>query len=165
MAQPTVSHWETGDLPPRMADLARLSAALAVPLGELAATCPVRDRRRAHRSDASNAGPSLGGALRLARLDAGLDPVGCARAARIAPRRLRRIEEGAEPSLAELDRVLAALGVASVDALAQRELDKAQLPPTVTGHRATTAAREPCSPSHEGDMGLIGNTISIVGPP
>ncbi len=123
-SQSVIARWEWGALEPRVPDLLRLAAVLGVSADVLlAAPSPVPRARSGRTRDAGDA-RRLGLALRLARLDRGLDPYPAGRRARIAPRRLRQIEQGADPSLAELQRLCGAVGFDLVEHAASTNLDE-----------------------------------------
>ena len=116
--QSVISRWERRTLEPTVEDLVAVAAALATPLGDLLdRALPGPGRRRSRRGEASGPRKRFGRLLRSIREDADLDPYTVARAARIPPRRLRQIEEGAGPGLAEVDRLLRAIGVESASSL------------------------------------------------
>lgn len=122
--QSVVSRWERRTLEPTIEDLAAVATALATPLGNLLdRALPGPGRRRSRRGLSAEGRRRFGHVLRSIREDAGLDPYTVARAARIPPRRLRQIEEGAQPGLDEVDRLLGAIGVAS-SSLVGRNIDK-----------------------------------------
>ena len=108
--QSLVARWERDRLEPRLGELVRLAVRLAVPLEELLEAPSGAPRRRSGRGRDVVAARRLGLSLRAARVDAGLHPLTAARRARLTPRRLRQIEQGADPSLDEVRRLRRAVG-------------------------------------------------------
>jgi transcriptional regulator with XRE-family HTH domain len=121
--QSVIARWERGALEPRVPDLLRLAPLLGVAAGGLLAAPSPAPRTRSGRSRDAGDARRLGLALRLARLECGLDPYGAGRRARIAPRRLRQIEQGADPSLDELQRLCGVVGFDLVEHAASTKLD------------------------------------------
>jgi transcriptional regulator with XRE-family HTH domain len=108
--QSLVARWERDRLEPRLGELVRLAVRLAVPPEDLLEAPSGAPRRRSGRGRDVAAARRLGQSLRAARVDAGLDPIALARRARLTPRRLRQIEQGADPSLDEVRRLRRAVG-------------------------------------------------------
>ena len=131
-SQSVISRWERRRLEPTIEDLLAVASALGIGVGDLLDSgLPGPGRQRSRRGTLADGRSSTGRRLRLLREEAGLDPYAAARAARIPPRRLRQIEDGASPGLAEVDRLLGALGVAS-SSLVGRNVDKPKHPSNVT---------------------------------
>jgi transcriptional regulator with XRE-family HTH domain len=121
--QSLVARWERDRLEPRLGELVRLAVRLAVPLEELLEAPSGAPRRRSGRGRDLAAARRLGLSLRAARVDAGLDPIVLARRARLTPRRLRQVEQGADPSLDEVRRLRRAVGWTLQDVERGRNLD------------------------------------------
>lgn len=108
--QSVIARWEAGRLEPTQPDLRAAAACLGVPLEAfLAAPGGAPPRRRSRRGRDRAAAQAWGAALRAARRAAGFDPVTLARRTHLTARRLRQLEAGADPSLAELRRLRAVL--------------------------------------------------------
>lgn len=122
-AQSVIARWEDGRLEPRVVELIRLAEVLAVSPDELLVARAGPGRTRSGRRRDVAQARRLGLALRLARLDRGLDLYPAARRARIAPRRLRQIEQGADPSLDELRRLCAVVEFRLAQHAASANLD------------------------------------------
>jgi transcriptional regulator with XRE-family HTH domain len=131
-SQSVISRWERRRLEPTIEDLLAAASALGIGVGDLLDNgLQGPGRRRSRRGMLADDRSSIGRRLRLLREEAGLDPYAAARAARIPPRRLRHIEDGASPGLDEVDRLLTAIGAAS-SSLVSGNLDKPMGPPNVT---------------------------------
>jgi transcriptional regulator with XRE-family HTH domain len=129
--QAVLSRWESGRLEPRLPDLVAVARALAIDLESLvdgAMTGP--GRHRSGRGSPLEARRRVGDLLREARERSTLDTITVARRVGCSVRRLRRIEGGQEPSLAELGRLVQALQI-PVMRVATASLDTPEDPPRV----------------------------------
>jgi hypothetical protein len=110
--QGVVSRWERGVLEPTPHDIVLVASAIGIAPHEVAAAISCRrGRRRNARLQDPSARRHVGLALRAARLRAGLDPWAVAVASRVPPRRLRKIEAGADPTADEIGRLAAAIRI------------------------------------------------------
>lgn len=121
-SQSVVSRWERGLLAPTIPDLAILSVHLGQPIDALAAAFCGPGRRRSRRGDSAAKRRQIGLALRTARQTAELDRWTVARRTGITPRRLHRLEGGAQPSMAEFAALAAVLSTL-VDLISDAGLD------------------------------------------
>lgn len=121
-AQSVVSRWERGLLEPTLSDLVTMASLLDRPLGEIATSFRGPGRQRSRRGDPLERRRRIGTCLRAARLADDLDAWTVARRTAITPRRLARLERGAEPSIAELRSLISVLP-AFTDGLLHGELD------------------------------------------
>jgi transcriptional regulator with XRE-family HTH domain len=110
--QGVVSRWERGVLEPTARDIAYIALALGLASDEVAAAVVCRrGRQRNARRQEPSVRQSVGLAIRAARLEAGLEPYEVAVASHVSPRRLRKIESGADPTADEIGRLAAAIGI------------------------------------------------------
>jgi len=157
-----ISRWERRDLEPTYSDLIAVAGTLAVTIDELLSRALAGPgRRRSRRTFTGESRGALGSALLTLRDHSGLDLYPVARASRIPPRRLRRIEAGAEPGLAELDRLLRAIGASPAELQTAANLDS---PSGSTKVSAWTAdrPRARAEPADPGDRPSHSYTISAV---
>lgn len=108
-SQSVVSRWERGVLEPTIPDLVTLALVLDQPLLTVARLFHGPGRQRSRRGDPTGTRHSLAACVRGARHLEELDAWNVARRTAITPRRLHRIESGAQPSVAELIALAAVL--------------------------------------------------------
>jgi transcriptional regulator with XRE-family HTH domain len=114
-----VSRWEHDRLEPALPDLVRLARLLRVTVDQVLSGVRLpAGRRWSSRAHPARERAALGAALAALRVHAGLDLRGAVEATGIPGRRIDRIEAGADPSLAELRRLLEATGVTMGELLA-----------------------------------------------
>jgi len=121
-SQSVVSRWERGVLEPTIQDLVALTPVLGQPLDRIATAVRGPGRRRSRRGDSPADRREVALILRTARLAAELDAWTVARRTGIPPRRLHRLEAGAEASTAEFVALVAVLPTL-VEALMRAGLD------------------------------------------
>jgi transcriptional regulator with XRE-family HTH domain len=121
-SQSVVSRWERGVLEPTIQDLVALTSLLEQPLDCLATALRGPGRRRSRRGDPPANRRQIALIFRTARQAAELDAWTVARRTGIPPRRLHRLEAGAEASSAEFVALVAVLPTL-VEALMRAGLD------------------------------------------
>ena len=120
-----VVRWERGDREPAPQDLARLARVLRVTADELLAGVDLDCGRVASsRSHGQSSRERLGARIRTLRRRSSITPWDVFVATGIDGRRLRTIEAGADPSLAELRAVVSLLGASVGQLLAGPDPDR-----------------------------------------
>jgi transcriptional regulator with XRE-family HTH domain len=110
-SQALISRWESGERLPTALDLASLAYELATDPARLATPSKSgTTRQRRSRYSDRHLLAALGAEVQRARRKRQLTPLQIAVSTAIRPRRLRRIEAGAEPSPAELASLAAVCG-------------------------------------------------------
>lgn len=118
-SQSIISRWERGVAEPSCIDVPALAAAVCLTAAAITrAADPHKVRRYRRRRVADEASAWQGRELARRRALVG-PPLGVARAAGLTARRLARIEQGAEPSIGELQAIARAIGSEYDDLLAR----------------------------------------------
>lgn len=138
-----VSRWESGQREPTLLDLIQLSLLYRVSTDALLASSvpESRSRRWSSRAYSATERARVGQALRHHRLVLGISIRELRSLAGVSGWRLISIEGGADPSLNELRRIRAALGLDLDRLLDGRRLDKNGAPPTLWRQPVPSSSR------------------------